>query len=317
MANVARPADRAQLLIVSAVGLAILLTALALALNTAVYAEIHVSETDNSLHEQERAVQYQDSVRRAVAGMIGSDAESVVTESELQANVSEWNELAGSEYARDGVATNASIASVSVENRIVHDDDTRVFTDDSGSSNWTVASNVTDVEGYEATINESDLAGTNDCASSDDCFTLTVDGDGGNAWQMLVYSSPSNQTVEIDVETAGGDNYNCKADAASAPVNVTGGVFVEADGSECTFQSFTEDASLDSPYTLRYENAGNASGTYNLSTTGPTIEDDERYGTDSPRIEPEVVAANVSISYQSPDLTYEAEIRVAPGDADG
>lgn len=320
MVSPGRPADRGQLLIVAAVGLAILLTALALALNTAAYAEVHVSETDTGLQEERDAVRYQESVRRAVAGMIGSNS-SIETESGLRANLAEWTELASPGHARDGAATNATLTDTTIENRIVQDD-ARAFEDQSGAADWTVASNVSAVDAYETEVQAADLATTDDCASTEECFALTVEDDDGDTWRMFVYSSSGNETVEVDVETANGSDYYCKAEASSTSINVTGGAFVEEDGTECTFESFTQDDQVGSSYTLRYESAGNVSGTYNLSVTGDvvngSIEEDERYdATGSPRIDPDVVAANVSIRYQSPDLRYEAEIRVVPGDADG
>jgi hypothetical protein len=309
------------LLIIAAIGLAILLTALALALNTAVYAEIHVSETDNSLHEHQEAIQYEESVRRAVAGMIAADTGSIFTETHLRTNITTWSNLTDPEYARDSVATNASVVDVTAENRIVQNE-TRTFEDQSNASNWTVASNASAVDGFDAEIQEEHLVETTDCDSADECFTLTVEDDDGDTWQMFVYSSTGNQTVEIDVEPAGGNNSHCEAEASSAAVNVTDGVFVEEDGSACTFDTFTEDDQLEPPYTVRYHRAGDVSGTYNLTVTGEIIEgsigDDNRYGTTgSPRIEPRIVAANVSISYRSPDLTYRSQIRVVPGDTDG
>lgn len=321
MADLTRRADRGQLLIVAAIGLAILLTALALTLNTAVYAEIHVSETDDSGHEQRDVIRYQESVRRAVAGMIASDAGNITTESALRANITNWNALTKPEYARDGVGTDASLTDVTVENRITQNE-TRTFEDQSGASNWTVASNASAVDGFEMEIRAENLTETDDCDSTDECFTLTVEDDDGDAWQMFVYNSSGNETVEVDVETAGGSTYNCKAEASSAPVNVTDGVFVGENGTECSFESFTQDDQLDPPYTLQYSSASNVSGTYNLTVTGEvvegSIEDDDRYGTTgSPRIDPEILTANVSVEYRSPDATYQSHIRVVPGDTDG
>lgn len=320
MADLTRRADRGQLLIVAAIGLAILLTALALTLNTAVYAEIHVSETDDSGHEQRDVIRYQESVRRAVAGMIASDAGNITTESGLRSNITNWNALTKPEYARDGVATDASLTDVTVENRITQNE-TRTFEDQSGASNWTVASNVSDVDEYETEIQAEGLAGTDDCASKEECFTLTVDDDG-DTWQMFVYTSPGNETVEVDVETADGSNDNCKAEASSASVNVTGGMFIGENGTECSFESFTQDDQLDPPYTLQYSSASTVSGTYTLTVTGEvvegSIEDDDRYDTTgSPQIDPEILAANVSVEYRSPDATYQSQIRVVPGDTDG
>jgi hypothetical protein len=316
-----RRADRAQLLIVAAIGIGILLIALALALNTAVYAEIHVSKTDNSGHEQRQAIQYQESVQRAVDGMIAPADGDRLNESELRANVQTWNTLIRPQYTRDGVATNASITATTADNQITQDT-ARVFEDQSGSTDWTVASNVSSVEAYETEIHADDLETTTDCTSGT-CFTLTVEGGDGDSWTLVAANSTGDETtVDVEVETANGSSYNCTSEASSATVTVTNGTVIKEDGTECSFSSFTNDPALEAPYTLRYENADNASGTYNLSATGTIVEelvtDDSRYGTTgSPRIDSAVVAANVSVRYRSPALTYEAVARVAPGETDG
>lgn len=314
-----RPADRAQLLIVAAIGIAILLTALALALNTAVYAEVHVSETADSTDQQRDALRYQESVRRAVAELIVSDQRDLVTQSDLQADLETWHELAAPDYARGGVAIDASVADTTTENWIVQNE-TGTFEDQSGASNWTVASNVSAVDTYDAEIQADGLGTTDGCNSAANCTVVTVT-DGADSWQMFVYRSPGDQTVEIDVKQADGTNGgDCTADS-SASVNLTSGEFVGENGTTCTFTSFRNDTALDSPYTVRYDSADKINGTYNLSVTGDvvegSVEDDDRYGTTgSPRIERDVVAANVTVRYQSPDLTYQAEIRVDPGETD-
>lgn len=316
MADVERT-DRAQLLIVSAIGLAILLTALALALNTAAHAGTHVAETDNSLHEQQAALGYQASAERAVADLMAGNN---TTESDLRAAVRDWNELTSAEYARDGVVTDVSVTSTTVENRIVQDD-TRNFTDRSGAENWTVASNATAVASYGMELDAAELSSSDDCAASGECFTLTVEDEDGDAWRLFAANVSKNETVEMEVRTANGSSDTCTAAASSASINVTEGVFVNESGAECSFTSFTEDSAVTAPYTIRYDTATNVTGTYNLTVTGNvvdgSIEDDERYATDgSSRIHPDVRSANASISYRSPDLTYHGRIRIVPGDAD-
>jgi hypothetical protein len=136
MADVER-GERGQLLIVSAIGLAILLTALALALNTAAFAGAHVAATDNSLHERQAAIQYQESVERAVADLMVLNN---TTEGGLRADVETWDELTMAQYLHDSAVTDASLVNATVENRIVQDE-TRTFTDQSGAADWIVAEN--------------------------------------------------------------------------------------------------------------------------------------------------------------------------------
>lgn len=309
--------DRAQLILISAVGLAILLVVLALALNTAAYGEVHVSQADDGLYEQRAAAGYQDAVRRGVAGaMAGYN----LTEADLRATVADWDDLATAEYARDGAATNASLSTATVENRIVQDD-VRNFTAANGSTDWTLAGNASAVENYSMAVEAAELAAVDDCTNESGCFTLTVADDDGDAWRLFLHDASGNETVDLLVETANGSEYTCTAGNSSASINVSDGVFVDESGNECGFPSYRDDGQLSSPYSVTYDNAASVSGTYNLTVTGTvvdgSVETDDRYtAAGSPRITPRVASATVSISYRSPNLVYRTEIRVRPGDAD-
>lgn len=325
MADVtARPDDRAQLLIVAAVGIAILLTVLALALNTAVYGGVHVAQTDNSLHEEQAAIGYHHSVDRAVAGLIAANADTETDyddlESDLRGDVDRWNDLTRREYAGDDAVTNASVTDVTFESRIVQNE-TQPFSiqsNRSARSNWTVADDVSAVRAFELRIHNDSLA-TDDCQPEGDCFTLEVEGDGGESWRLFANATADGEGVRIAVESPDGSTDTCETTESTASVNVTAGTF--DDGSEpCSFTSFL-DGDIDPPYTVRYVNADNVTGTYDLTVSGKVVEEsiaeDDRYGTTgSPRIEARIHTATVVVEYRSPDLTYRTEFRVDGGASD-
>lgn len=322
MANVARRSDdRAQLLIGAAIGIAILLVALALALNTAVYGGVHVSQTDNSLREERAALQYQSSVERAVTGLSAANAGNETgyeeLENDLRTDVERWDALSKRAYAGDGAVTNVSIGEVTFESRIVQDED-GPFVDRSDRSNWTLASETSAVEEFELRIRNEALR-TADCSSAVGCFTLELEGGGGDVWQLSANATSTGDGVVIAVESPEGSTDTCETADQTASVNVTDGSFDDGSGIECSFTPLLDE--VDPPYTLRYTNAENVIGTYDLTVNGTVVEDtvaeDDRYGTTgSPRIEPRIRTAVVSIEYRSADLTYRTQFRTEGGTGD-
>ena len=317
MALTAPNDDRGQILLVSAIGLAILLTALALTLNTAVFAGIHAAEADDTRNAERGAIQYQHSAERAVAGLIAEinqDTETYeILESELAVAIAAWDGLSRSEYARDGQTTNSSLERVKYETRIVQDE-SGDFSDHAGDTTWIVADNVSTVRGFEMQVDEEALVETSDCTGSDTCFSLLVEGTDGESWRLYVYDD---EGVHITVESSSGDTETYGPAETPAKLNITDGVF-DVNGSDEAFTTFLDDE-LEGPYTLTYTNADNVNGTYELTVDGKIVEDtieaDDRYSVDeTPKIEARIVAADVTLRYRSADLTYESEVEVVPGE---
>jgi hypothetical protein len=316
-----RGENRGQLLLIAAIGLAILLVLLALALNTAVFGGVHVAATDDGLQEERGAIQYQDGVSRGVEGLlpvVSNDTADYAQleddlEDELRGEVATWSEVADREYARDGVATSASVTGVEYGTYIVHNDTSRTFTNASGNTTWTVVEDAPAVRGFEMNVSNDTLVKTDDCAANDACFNVSVN-DG--AWLVTVYKKSSgNQDIVIDVVASNGAT--CQTNDSYVVIDFTDGTF-DATGCENDgFATFVEDA--DGPYTVTYTNANNANGTYEL-IVDKTADDSDFYEPDtgkSPRRAPSVVGANVAVAYQSTHLTYRDEIRVTPGGPDG
>lgn len=317
MADVAgRTGDRGQLILITAVGIAALLVLVALALNTAVVGEIHVSKTDDDLREERVAVEYRDGVRRGVGGALPFVNETTAEYHELEAavvddfesEIAAWDELARREYAREGAATNASLNRTYLGTYVVHDNESEPFTDRDGNANWTLAENAPAVVAYRMNLSDDDLAQVDDCASEDHggCFHLVVD-DG--AWELSAYENSSKVIVEVDGEK------RCETNRSSVPIDITNGSFGVPDCDD-GFTTFRE--TVEAPYTLAYAGGDEASGTYEL-VVGEELDRDAYHGPEtgeSPRVAPAVVAADVTLVYRSADLTYRTEIQVAPGESD-
>lgn len=311
---------RAQLLLVAAIGLTVLLVLLALALNTAVAGEIQAADAGDSLDAERAALGYVSAAERAVAGLLapgygnvayGNEAGYADLRADLDDEVETWENTSGSEYARDGAATNVTVTNVTFESRIVDDDPTRTFESAAGAEAWTLATDTPAVERYEMTVDEAALVETDACATAGDCFTLEIEGDSGAVWRLFAYS-PASGGIEVRIEPVDASATTCSTSDPSAAINLTVGTFAPG-GADCEFTAFTDE--LDPPYTVGYRDAGNATGTYDLRVDGKivpdTVDADDRYGTTgSPRIEPRITSATVAARYQSPDLLYRTEFRV-------
>lgn len=315
----AKSDGRGQMILLAAIGLAVLLTLMALTLNTAVVGEIHAAETDASSKAERGAIQYQYSVDRGIRGLlvqINREFDEYETlASELEGEIAAWSTLSGSERIRDGKTTNASLESVTYDTRILHNESGE-FRDHSGNTTWIVADDVSDVRGFEMNVSKDELVETRDCTGVNECLSLYVEGSDGAAWELFVHDDAG---VTITVVEADGSNETYGPAGTSSKLNITSGVF-DPGGSEEEFTTFLEDE-LSKPYTLTYTNANNVTGTYVLAVDGKiveeTIDDDARYGVEeAPKIQARIVAADVGVRYRSADLTYETEIEILPGETD-
>lgn len=312
--------ERAQLLVIGAIALAILLIAVALALNTAVVGELHAGHTDRTTHHERAALGYEAGVERGIAGLIvrvnddPGDWETVDTD--LATDIDVWAEAAGTGHAREGVTTGVTLQDLAYDTRIVQDE-RREYTDHAGNENWTLAEDVSDVQGYEITLDGDELPHVAQCANQDDCFQLVVADEDDNQWALEAYVDGGN---DITVRTTE-DKERCETEEFDLTLDVTTGTI---EGHECTFTPFTEDDGLSAPYTISYVHGQNANGTYELTVGDHPLEgaaeEDERFaaGDGSPRIEPQIRSAQVTVRYRTSGIEYQTETTIQPeGQADG
>lgn len=305
-----RTDDRGQLIVITALGIALLLVLLALALNTAVFGEVHVASTDDSRHEERAATQYEASVRRGVGPLQPkvNDATSggySDLKTALAGEISNWSRITTAMHAHTGVATSLDTERVHYETDVTHDNETKGFVNESGATEWTAIDGAERVSRYETTVTDVNDVAPGDCFGKDNCFNVSVNS---GAWILSIYEKNSTVAVKVAGES------ECTA-APPATINVTNG---SLNGSAC-FTPFTEDPDIGAPYTIRYTNADNVSGRWGLAADG-RVDDADYYDDDSgdsPRFDPRIVAANVTVSYRSSELHYRNELRIEAGDPDG
>lgn len=320
--------SRGQLLLAGAFVIAVLFVGLALALNTAAYAENVATRESDAVRAQDVAGLDAD-VARGAGGLVRRvNRDGGATYPAMTANLTDavaaWSDLAGRHGAVDGRDLNASLRSVTAGTRIVGANESRSLTNASGRADWTLAADVTAVRGFELNVSRDSLVapGTGDPTASDlenaSVFRVVLAG-GGDPRRAFLYRNASGVVVAVDDGTGGlrscaapddGDEY-VRADLTNATLN----------GTACDALAALDETPA--PSDVRFVAGTNASGAYALVVDvpvgSPGIDADD-YGadgsTDAPYTEAVLYSAAVELRYVTPRLRYRANVTAVPGDRD-
>lgn len=309
--------NRAQLLVTTALALAVLFVVLATLLNAVIYTENLATQTADVRGSE--VVGYRNAAISATSGIVERtnghrDTTYADLKENLTASLGNWSGFAGRHRAIDGQFLDVSVLAVTNGTRIVQDS-AREFTDGSGARDWTLAENVGNTRRFRIEVHRDELA------DSDAGFTLIARNDAAS-WTMAVYKDDVDDDgggeIVAEVDSPSGDT-SCSQAATEARINVTEGSF-----GGCRFPTFP--GSLDGEYDVRYENADRVHGTYDLvvdermDIEERTDGDDTSYNPDasgdSPYLTPAIYSTTIDFTYESPRLRYGTEIRVAPGESD-
>lgn len=305
--------DRGQLILITALGLAILLVSLALIVNTAIYTENLATRSSKAAGGSE-VIQYEASVQSTVAGLIEfGNFHHNETEADLQTNltkgVATWSDHAGTLYATSGSAVNVSVTATENGSRIAQTDTTRNFSNASLSSDdWIVVTTVDRTRQFRINVTD---GSTLEPDGSGNAFTLILRDGGGSTWRLNITST------DVYVKNGTGTEFTCSA-PADPWVNLTAGT---VGGTVCPGLSFADGVS--SPYEIEFKNPGNITGTYTMivddggtiaNSPGPHL---NTPAGGSPFATHAIYEAEVRFVYQTPRIYVERSTRIAPGDNDG
>ncbi len=319
--------DRGQLLLVTALALGVLLVSLALLLNTAIYTENLATRSADpgsadALGHQRDAVQ---GVGGAIAYVNAHHAETNETlHANLTASVRAWDDATARHAAVDADAAVASVASTTNGTQAVQNR-TRNFTAADGAADWNLTTDVAPDRGLRAfrlSVYPGELASV---ASPDSpsasaltsTFYVNVTEDDGDWHRIHVYENGS----EAQVATYDGATVETSANCSAAPTNDTVAVDLTAGtvgGDECAPLSAFSDA--DDQFDVAYRNANAVNGTYSVVVNRSTLGADPgafdtRSSGNVPYSAPAVYAVEVDLAFESQRVTYEATVRIAPGEA--
>lgn len=325
MADVTHDGDRAQLVLITGVVIAVVLVAMVLLLNAVIYTENLATRSVGD--DAGDALEYRAVVVGSVGGLI--DAENTreyETYADLEANVS-----AGAKTVDDRLAAKhaerGAIAIADVENAtytegmLLRQNETGPFTSDgtdTGDANWTLVDNVTNTRGYVMELDAENVSSVSDPTNA---FQIHVD-DGNRSWIAYVYEDSGK--IVVEAEPPGGSREEvCPRVNATGTValDLTGGTI---DGEVC--RGLDWPTTLD-PYEIRYANGDGAAGTYDLTvdTTASDPTDDlesidelvDLGGDSNVYAVPAVYSATVDVEYRSSEVRFETQVRIARGEPDG
>jgi hypothetical protein len=312
--------SRAQLFLVGALALAVVFITLAVLLNTAIYTENLATRSDgvgttDLIEYQGAAAGHADATMRSV------NRRNNTTYAALEANYSEsvgtWSDLVSTHKAAHSHVVATTVEGTTRGARIVQDTN-RSFTDRSGVPDWELAADANarafSLEVDRASLNRTDAGNL----TSDAPFTVAVTENGSTYHTYVYRDSTDTNRINVTVTEPGGNVLGtCSAATSRARLDVTDARFV---GDACAPLSFLAD--LDGGYDIAYEDGANAEGVYRLVVDRPygEVRDGGTHyhavgGGSSPVLARALYAANVSISYRTPEAYYQSEFRVAPGEA--
>lgn len=332
--------DRGQLVLVAGFALAVVLVALVLLTNTAIFTE-NLATRDNGVGERD-VLGYRSSVVDGAGGIVDRENAAEYGDGErdlLEGNVSDGLAALDSQL-REAAGRNAASARTDVDAATFTDGslvrqngtvaDPRQFTNATGAPNWTVA---TDLEragdgnatrAFVAVVTADSLASVS-ASDPDEAFHVVVTN-GSAAWHAYVYENSSSGAIAVGVESVGepasATTQVCSVSASNATVDFTGRSLGGADCPGLAFGGDVAGSATTDGYDVLVRNGDRAAGGYDLTvrTAGSGSVSTGNLSTppsaDEPYSVPAVYAVELPIEYRTSEVTYAETVRVAPGERD-
>lgn len=313
MADVSRR-SRGQLFVITGLTLAVILVAAAVLLNTAIYTQNLATRGAGA--DGSEAIEFREFVVDGVGEVVEQenraehDTEASV-DSAVRDGIFEIDNRTRLRFAGHGTSTvvddesseftSGVFVSQSASGPFTYDDD------GDGSdelSDWTLVQDADSVRNVVFTLDTDQLQTTSD--PQNEAFRVLVT-DGTDEQHIYVYRDGG----DVVVETATALDAACRVAAdGTVTLDVTAGRLGDADCGSLWPTEF-------GTYDVSYQRGDAAVGTYELTAAGdesnvvfyPSDDDDVA-------VDPAVYDATVPIRYRSPTVTFETEVRIAPGEAD-
>lgn len=295
---------RGQLILITGLTIGALLLALILLMNTVIYTE-NLATRGAAVGGQE-AIEYRsDIVGTATTAMDKENNKTDETNSNrldrIKDDIAVSEALFRDRYIERATVTRTNFVTSTPGVRIYQDADGQ-FNDGQlvlGSDDWTIATNVQNIRQYSMTVDRSSLASANE-SNLNGAFNVSVT-DPSSQWTAYVYSNDQDDiAIAVANDTTSGTEI-CTVSTSEATINFTDGTL---NGNVCPGLNWAEN--VNPQYRIEYRNGDNASGTYDMKVNGDAGEYTNNHSI--------IYSVTVDLYYESPNLHYEAQVRVAPGE---
>lgn len=322
--------ERAQLILIGGLLLAVTLVALTLILNSGIYTH-NLATRSGSVADEGLAV------RGGVEDGVGGLVEFAVDEhpddlAGQKTNVTDAvpgvREQVGRVAARDSTYAHVTYVGETNGTRIVQETD-RNFTNVSHTVDWEPVDGAGGIRRFRMNVIRADLVTTSfGSVDGSDAFGVRLADANGNEWLVFVYEDGGATEVATKNVVSGTQHGPCTdASGTRTDINVTAGT---VEGDRCPaleiFDRLPDDLDPTAGITVQYNSTGvggspTVFGTYELAVDAPrtTVDDGDFHPTmlgDFPQAREAIYSVEVEFVYETPDLTYETLITVAPGEPD-
>lgn len=324
--------DRGQLLLVGALTFAVMLVALAVLLNAAIYTG-NVATRDAGPGTGQ-AIEYENeasSMARATMAAINDRGNESYADrrQNFTQTVDAWSRNARTHAAAALADAEVEVLVDPTRGTAIRQTAERNMTSADGQEDWTVANDTT-VRAFRLNVSQDSLQTPPDDDVTDllfgdnetrDYFQLRFEDDS-DRWTVYFARDANSNDTDDDVTVRVRHNGATKGDPCSAPaendrvvVDITG---TQVGDEPCgALQSMFD--GLEAPYTISYHNGSNATGTYSLVVDrriGRLATGANKTGDTEPTATRALYDADLRIAYRSDDIYYYSEFRIAPGEAD-
>lgn len=340
--------ERGQLLIVTALALAIILVGLALVLNSAIYTEnLSTRESTESAEVTTTLSGGEAKVQRAISHVNRhNNASKDEVNRAFDDVVIDIRNITTDKHAKRGAGYRFTVADRTNGTHLKHTNRSRSFVSgdtDPGKGDWLLAENVSRVRGHTMTVAREDLYSTGLIESLDDFndegFYLRFEDNDGNAWEVYLLDDGDNVTVvggnpsDLDNDTLDlqdlpmFDEEGCQITANESErvtIDFTTGTVGLADSTDrrsCPGLDFQSE--LTSELAISHYNADDDSandsrsgGTYELVISATDYEDQyfhDASDDQSPYATHIIYDARVESHYSRDDITHSRVERIYPG----
>jgi hypothetical protein len=300
---------RAQLVLVGGLVIAVGLVALAIVLNSGIYTHNLASRADPIASEAVgHAAVVDDSVEGLVEFAVRHHPDDFTAqEANVTTGVSNVSELVARESARRGVLTNATVAAT-YPGTTVNQTGDREFTDQSGTDDWEVATDAHGVRDFGMEVEHSSLESGSDF---EDVFNVTFRSPSADV-VVSVYDGGGWTAVLVTNTTSGRSFGPCTDGSLRTGIDLTGATVA---GEHCA--ALEQLGDLSRPFDLRFDDAGNVTGSYSLVANTTTVGNAATTTGPGPGQFETLYSVRVEVRFQSHRVDYRTDVTAAPGEPDG